>query len=58
LVHGYPEAVVGELDAVFFEGGLDPSVGLAAHFELLPWWCPHLAAERLDPGIDAVDLGL
>src|SRR5712671_2967640 len=58
LVQGYAGSIVGKRDAVLFEGRLDPPVGLVADLELLARRCLHLAAEHLDPWIDAVELGL
>jgi hypothetical protein len=47
---GYSSTVVGEYNAVLFEGGLDPPVGLAAHFELLSWRVCTLQRNTLTPG--------
>jgi hypothetical protein len=58
LVQGYPRSIVGKRDAILFEGRLDPPVGLIADLELLARRCLHLAAEHLDPWVDAVELGL
>src|SRR6266446_1210047 len=58
LVQGHAGSIVGKPDAILFEGRLDPPVGLVADLELLARWGLHLAAENLDPWVDAVELGL
>ena len=58
MVQRDASGVVGKRDPVFFERRLDPPVGLGTDLELLARWCLHLASEYLNPGIDAVELGL
>src|SRR6516164_299803 len=58
MVQSDARGVVSKRDPVFFKRTLDPPVGLSADLELLARRCLHLAAEYLDPGVDAVELGL
>src|SRR5215472_5503836 len=58
MVQSDARGVVSKRDPVFFKRTLDPPVGLSADLELLARRCLHFAAEYLDPGVDAVQLGL
>src|SRR5215472_4302464 len=58
MVQSDARGVVSKRDPVFFKRTLDPPVGLSADLELLARRCLHFAAEYLDPGVDAVELGL
>src|SRR6516165_5335484 len=58
MVQSDARGVVSKRDPVFFEGRLDPPVGLSTDLELLARRSLHLAAEYLDPRVDAVELGL
>src|SRR5215472_15756351 len=58
MVQSDARGVVSKRDPVFFKRTLDPPVGLSSDLELLARRCLHFAAEYLDPGVDAVELGL
>src|SRR5215472_9752162 len=58
MVQSDARGVVSKRDPVFLKRTLDPPVGLSADLKLLARRCLHLAAEYLDPGVDAVELGL
>ena len=58
LIQSDSGRIVGKCDTAFVECHLDTPVGLGADFELLAGWRLNLAAEYLDPRIDAVKLGL
>jgi hypothetical protein len=57
LVQGHAGRVVSKCDAILFERRLDPPIGLGTDFKLLARRRLNLAAEYLDPRIDAVKLG-
>ena len=58
LIQSDSGRIVGKCDTAFVECCFDTAVGLGADFELLAGWRLNLAAEYLDPRIDAVKLGL